>query len=365
MAPTEAEQRILDGRVWDDFCESTQGGGRTRASPRRPQGPLQPGSRLPIPDADPARRDSRSSVDYADPQYPAFFRLADETKKILNDNPDNYYENCKIDGRFDYRITGTRGTVKWLSFNVKSGGGNIDAMSNEGLIDSSQMEFDADGRFEILMSQEKKPGNWLPMTENSGMLIVRQTFGNRREEHRAEIEIECLNPDRPNNNLIPAELEPRLQQALGFLENTVSLGLKWTDDYKATTLKCPAAARPGRAPGGGRRSHDQLLPEPLGARAGRGAARHDLRHPGMSDVESTDLRLLDGVARASLFRHLRQQIHRSLRRRWQRPHPDCPRGSRPRHFPTGSIPWATAKEACSVASSARRASRPRRWRPRS
>jgi hypothetical protein len=235
MGRNEVEERILDGRIWEDFCDRLKSAGALVRHPGAPKDVFNQAlgyrflTRI-------LRAGLESSVDYADPQYPAFFRLADETKKILNDNPDNYYQNCKIDGRFDYRIYGHRGTVKWLSFNVKSGSGNVDAMSNEAVIDSSEMEFDADGRFEIHLSQQKKSGNWLPLSETSGMIIVRQTFGDRSKEERAEIGIECLNPDRPNNNLDPAELEPQLGRALGFLENTVKLGLMWTDDYKATTL---------------------------------------------------------------------------------------------------------------------------------
>lgn len=235
MELSEAERRILDGRVWEDFCDRLKAAGALVRHEGAPKDVYNQAlgyrylTRM-------LRAGLESAVDYADPQYPAFFRLADETKKILNDNPDNYYQNCRIDGRFDYRITGQRGTVRWFSLGVKAGGGNVDAMASTGELDSSQIEFDEDGRFEVIMSRQKQPGNWLPMTERSGMLIVRQTFGDRKQEKRAELEIECLNPERPNNNLIPAELEARLGQALGFLENTVGLGLKWTDDYKARTL---------------------------------------------------------------------------------------------------------------------------------
>jgi len=38
---------------------------------------------------------------------------------MLNDNPDNFYQNCVIDGRFEYRIRGTRGTVDWFSLGTK------------------------------------------------------------------------------------------------------------------------------------------------------------------------------------------------------------------------------------------------------
>ncbi len=267
MGLSEAEERILSGRVWDDFCDRLKAAGSLIRSPGTPTDVHNQAlgyrflSRI-------LRAGLESSVDYADPQYPAFFRMADDTKKILNDNPDNYYENCQIESRFDYRITGTRGTVRWFTLGVKAGGGDIDGMSTTGEIDSSQMEINEDGTFEILMSREKKPGNWLPMTEKSGMVIVRQTFGDRKQEQRADFRIECLNPERANNNLDPSELEPRLTRTLQFLESTIGLGLGWTADYKAKTLNAlPAHDQvPLHAAGGDPtiyyyQSHWQLAPD--------------------------------------------------------------------------------------------------------
>jgi Protein of unknown function (DUF1214) len=267
MGISEAEERIVSGRVWDDFCDRLKAAGALVRSEGTPKDIANQAlgyrylTRI-------LRAGLESRVDYADPEYPAFFRLADDTKKILNDNPDNYYENCQIDSRFDYRITGQRGTVKWFSLGVKAGAGDVDAMASTGEIDSSQIDFDDEGRFEILMSREEKPGNWLPMTEKSGMLIVRQTFCDRKMEKRAELQIECLNPERENNNLDPHELEPRLSQALQFLESTVGLGLAWTKMYKESTLNAlPAHDQPFLQAAGGDptihyyQSHWQLAPD--------------------------------------------------------------------------------------------------------
>ncbi len=235
MDREEARERILDGRIWDDFCDRLKAAGAAIRAEDNPHDVMTQAlgyrylTRI-------LRAGLERSVDYADPQYPAFYRLADDTKKILNDNPDNYYENCTVDSRFDYRIRGHRGTVRWFSIGVKAGAGNVDSMASTGEIDSEQIVFDEDGRFEILMSREKKPGNWLPMTEASSNIVVRQTFGDRRKERRAEFQIECLNPERPNNNLVPEELEARFGQALTFLENTVALGHRWTKQYRENTL---------------------------------------------------------------------------------------------------------------------------------
>ncbi len=247
----DAEERILDGRIWDDFCDRLKAAGALVRAEENPKDVMNQAlgyrhlTRL-------LRAGLELAVDYADPQYPAFYRLADDTKKILNDNPDNDYENCAIDGRFDYRISGRRGTVKWFSIGVKAGSGNVDSMASTGEIDSSQISFKPDGSFEIWLSKREKAGNWLPMTDASSNLIVRQTFGNRRQEERADFQIECLNPERSNNNLIPGQLEARLGQAMAFLESTMELGHRWTQQYRATTLnRLPAHHQPTLLAAGG------------------------------------------------------------------------------------------------------------------
>jgi hypothetical protein len=267
MGLSEAEERILSGRIWDDFCDRLKAAGALVRSDGTPKDVMNQAlgyrflTRI-------LRAGLEQGVDYADTQYPAFYRLADETKKMLNDNPDNYYENCKVDSRFEYRISGNRGTVKWFSIGVKAGAGGPGAMASTGEIDSSQMTFDDDGNFEILMSKEKKQGNWLPMTEDSTNLVVRQTFGNRKQERRAEFAIECLNPERPNNNLIPEELETQFDRALGFLESTVGIGLEWTKTYRETTLnELPSHDQPMLQAAGGDptinyyQSHWELAPD--------------------------------------------------------------------------------------------------------
>lgn len=235
MNDNEATAKILDGRIWDEFCDKLKEAGKLLRQPGTPRDLANQAegyrflTRM-------LRAGLESSVDYADPQYPAFFRLADDTKKILNDNPDNYYENCVVDGRFDYRITGTRGTVPWFSLGTKAGAGDVGGMKSTGELDASQMSIDADGRFEILVSATEKPGNWLPMNESTRMIIVRQTFGNKAKETIAQLRIECLNPERPNNNLMPGELPAQLDRALGFMTSTVQLGVDWMNLYRANHL---------------------------------------------------------------------------------------------------------------------------------
>jgi hypothetical protein len=235
VGQTEAEQRIMDGSAWNDFCDQLKELGELVFRPEVPADPFNRALgyrhllRL-------LRGGIESAIDYADPQYPAFFRLADETKGVLNDNPDNYYQNCIIDGRFDYRISGKRGTVPWFSIGTKASAGEVAGMVSTGEIDATRIRFEDDGTFEIIVSKDEKPGNWLPTTDATRMAIVRQSFGDRTKEEITQLEIECLNPERPTNTLQPGALEAQMRQALGFVGSTATLGIDWMQRYKSKHL---------------------------------------------------------------------------------------------------------------------------------
>jgi hypothetical protein len=206
MGLTPAEERIMNGSMWADFCDKLKGAGELICTPESPDDVMNRalGHRLLL---RLLRGGLEGSIDYADPQYPDFFRLVDETKHALNDNPDNYYLNCIIDGRFDYRITGKKGTVPWFSIGAKVRG-DVKEWISTGEVSVENLIVEEDGSFEIIASQKEQEGNWLRMTEDTSMLVVRQTYGDRSKEQVYTLEIECLNPERPNNNLDPRPRPP-------------------------------------------------------------------------------------------------------------------------------------------------------------
>ena len=231
MSDSTAADKVMSGQVWNDFCDALKDAGQVVLRPEVPDNAFDKalGYRYL---AALLRGGLEMSLHFADPQYPDFFRLADETKKLLNDNPDNYYQNCVIDGRFDYRITGTRGTVHWFSIGSKGSSTDVEVMIDTGYIDSTQMEIAPDGTFEIIASVEKKPGNWLPLAPTSRSLVVRQTFGDRKTEKIATLKIECLNPTAPNNNPTPETVQRGLMNAAAFVRNIGNMTIAWQEIYK-------------------------------------------------------------------------------------------------------------------------------------
>ena len=89
------------------------------------------------------------------------FSPSHETAKIGADNPDNLYQYARLDGRCEYRVTGRRGTVAYLSFGTQKGGYETDGkMLQTGFLDAKQLEIATDGSFEIVLSETPRAGNW-------------------------------------------------------------------------------------------------------------------------------------------------------------------------------------------------------------
>jgi len=242
MAYSDAEQRIIDGTTWREFCRALEKAGDTLLRESAPADPFTRAegirylTRL-------LRAGLESQIESSDACYPRFYQLSNETIKIGNDNPDNIYHNCNVAGRYDYRIYGNLGSVPYLSFGTKAGSYDRDGeMWPTGQIDSRKMEIAPNGDFEIIVSAEEKPGNWLPMKPESEMIIVRQTFNIRHEETPAHYDIECLNSDRDERGsaLDPLAVEPALERAANFVTQTSNLFTNWMEDYEKHLNQLPS-----------------------------------------------------------------------------------------------------------------------------
>ena len=227
------EQSLMDGGVWDAFCDQLKQVGRHVLRPEVPADPFTraEGYRY-------LTRVLRSSFDifteHADPAFPVIYRPCDEMVKYGGDDPDKYLQKCAVSGALDYRIRGTRGTIQSVSFLTQgSNFGQGGTMLPTGFLDTDTLQIEEDGTFEILVSAKEQPGNWLPMTEDSQALLIRQTFGDRSKETIAELEIECLSSRGAPNPLDPVKFAEGLAAAVGFLDGTANLFGDWVERYQA------------------------------------------------------------------------------------------------------------------------------------
>jgi len=224
---------VLDGSAWRAFCGRLADAGEVVLREASPDSPLDRAegyrylSRL-------LRLALEKFVEHADPTVPAFYRLSHETAKIGCDNPDSFYQNAEIDGRYEYRLRGTRGSVAYLGFGSYYGAYGRPARSGcSGYLEADELEIAPDGSFEIAVSRERRPGNWLPMEPDTCMLIVRQNVLDAERETLARLEIERVDGEGPPRPLDPATLGRALRDAAGFVDGTARLFADWAEGFAA------------------------------------------------------------------------------------------------------------------------------------
>lgn len=143
------------------------------------------------------------------PHHPAFRLLP---HGFGMDNPDNHYLSAPVDPSCDYRITGTRGRLSYLSLAAQNQ--NFAAASTitggAGHLHGDEIELDDAGRFTIVASRHEQPGNWLRLADDSRMLLLRQTRADPATESWVDVGIERigdagapppLDPDRATDRL--------------------------------------------------------------------------------------------------------------------------------------------------------------------
>ncbi len=242
MNQSEAEKKVIDGSAWEEFCDALKAAGKIIQSPKASGDAFDQAegyrylTRL-------LRGGLESFLEFRDPAFPQLRCGAHETIKLGADNPDNYYQSCALDPQYDYRIHGNRGTVDYLGFGAvinkyASGGG----METTGYIDARDMTINADGSFELIISQQRHPGNWLPMGPRTNSINVRQTFQDRIHEQAAELKIERIGAEGERPEPLTAEKLVRgLQGATMFVQGSARLFEDWSESFLPTLNQLPAA----------------------------------------------------------------------------------------------------------------------------
>jgi hypothetical protein len=234
-----AEQRIVSGQAWEEFCDTLKAAGASLKFPGAPLDPFNQAegyrylSRL-------VRAGLEGFLEDADPRAPVLKRVVHETVKMGSDNPDNFYQNATISGRYEYRIRGNRGTVRYLAFGTQAGHyGQGGGMPPTGFLEGSALVLDENGDFEIALCREKRGENWLPMAENTGLLIVRQTFGDRGSERPATLGIERVDGPKRPEPLTAERVDEGLRNAGTLVAGASLLFAKWARDFQAHTNQLP------------------------------------------------------------------------------------------------------------------------------
>jgi hypothetical protein len=229
----EALAKVASGEAWDEFCEQLKQAGKIILRPETPTSDLDRAEGLRY-----LARLTRVGLDlcfeHADEDFPVFLNAWNETTKAGADNPDNYYLNATVRGDYEYRIRGVRGTARSMRFSTLANRyASAEGMAFTGTLRATEMSFDEQGGFEITVSRDRRPGNWLALEPDSTLLAVRQNFGDRKREVPATMTIERIGGPPTPKLLTSKRADWALRGAVAYLSKVAGRYAEWAKWFQA------------------------------------------------------------------------------------------------------------------------------------
>ena len=138
--------------------------------------------------------------------------------------PDCLYTRAVMRGGESYRLSGRRGTARYVGLQTMNG---IASTANA-LVD--ELEVGADGEFEVILSAEEQQGNWMRIEGAHPTLTVRHFFYDWDTEVPSSLRIERLGDkaEAVNSTVDPDVAVPRQLVALGdFVKDNLDFFLQF------------------------------------------------------------------------------------------------------------------------------------------
>ena len=179
------------------------------------------------------------ALETKDSRFPVIHPFCGPGRKLGGDNADFVYLQAWIDGASMYRITGNRGTARFINFTVQGPRPERDVYygadhpnlhepfgdTPEANITGDDLVTEPDGSFVLHVGGERREPNWLPTTPGSRKLFMRQGFDSW-EERSAQFSIERIDIDSPRPVPTPQDLIASMRWAGDFLTGAMT---DWPD----------------------------------------------------------------------------------------------------------------------------------------
>lgn len=235
----DADDALASGQAWADFCRSLEQAGQQVLRDTAPGTPLDTAegfrylTRL-------LRSFLYATMENSDPDRPRWQGL--DLVKIGADNPDNVYHSAPVRGADTYRITGDRGTIAYTSFGTKANRYAKDGtMPSTGELRNGDLHVEPDGTVEIIVSVERPAGarNWLPLAEDSTMIVLRESYLDRETEVPGRWEIERLGDPAPYEPVTGEHVVRSLERAALSVAGTAATFAAWTELFMTRPNELP------------------------------------------------------------------------------------------------------------------------------
>ena len=177
------------------------------------------------------------ALETRDSAYPSLHQFCSPTRKLGGDAADFLYLQAWIDGSSVYKVSGYRGTARFINFTLQGErpalqpGTDIPSLHDpfgdipEANLFGHQLKTTDDGFFELYIGGPEREPNWLPSTPKTRKLFLRQGF-DRWDEKPAALTIERITMDSPKPLPTAAVMTEAMQWAGNFVKAVMS---DWPD----------------------------------------------------------------------------------------------------------------------------------------
>jgi len=134
--------------------------------------------------------------------------------------PDFHYQFAFLDGARTYRIKGKRGTKRWSEIHVQNEFWGDPKFRQVTILDLDNVEMDADGNFEIIVSPDRHDGNWIQTQrdENQLLFVMRDAMYDWSNDVPAQVHVELAEGRKqPLKRISDRDLPTRIGKLTNFL----------------------------------------------------------------------------------------------------------------------------------------------------
>ena len=242
-------EKLLSGQAWQEWCERLGKLGSELTDDTYPgdESERVEGFRALIRKVVYA---TQLEIEAGDTNHPTFVRLQDPYNQWGGPNPDNVYLRANIDAASTYRVWGKVSNVRQAIFSLHEGDMQLGEMGVYGECSLNDLATQ-DGALELIISAERRPGNWIEMHPKARIFTIRIYQCDWAKDATPPFHIACVGMEGvPRPPLSADALSQALERSALWIEKSTRFWNAYTmHAYKSQPINsvAPASATAGGA----------------------------------------------------------------------------------------------------------------------
>lgn len=219
--------------AWETFCDQLKQAGSVLAQDATPGDELTQAEGL-RKLVRMIRMGFEASLEYGNTDFPEVYQLVTPTTVGEGENADAHYHQAMIDGSKTYRLSGQRGEAPFIEFTVYAGKIGLDSKSDQvAAMTEANFKVNPDGTYELMLSPDPQPGNWIRTTPEATVLFIRQYSHDWRKTRDATFEIERVGATGDRPLLTVAEVRQAMERTAAYVARSINIWKAIVDQRRA------------------------------------------------------------------------------------------------------------------------------------